>query len=114
MDQKRQPLIFMIENIFPFLENIATCKIDWGNFDQSNKSISLLILRCFQAAIFLKFDDYFSVERFKFWMYFVKKILDFKLDAEQLRRPPSWQKVLETESSIDWKLKRLAGNIICR
>lgn len=114
MDEKRKPLIFIEENVFPFLENIATCQVDWNNFDHTNKSICLLLLRCFHAAIFIKYDEYFTVERFKFWMFFVKRVLDQRLAPELLKRPPSWQKVLEAESCVDWKLKRTSAQIICR
>lgn len=114
MEEKRQPLVYLEENVFPFLENVATCQINWDNFDETNKAICLLLLRCFQAAIFLTYDEYFTVERFKFWMFFVKRVLDQKIDPEQLKRPPSWQKVLEVEATLDWKLKRISANIICR
>jgi hypothetical protein len=114
MDAKREPLIFLEQNVFPFLENVATCQVDWDNFDDANKSICLLLLRCYQAAIFLKYDEYFTVDRFKFWMFFVKRVLDQKIDPEQLSRPPSWHKVLESEACLDWKLKRITANIICR
>ena len=110
MEANREPLIFLEQNIFPFLENTATCQIDWENFDETNKSLALLILRCFHAAIFVRYDDYFTLDKFKLWMFFVKRVLDQKLDHSQLSIPNSWQKVLEAESSIDWKLKRTKDN----
>lgn len=114
MDSKREPLIFLEENVFPYLENIATCQIDWENFDETNRSLALLLLRCFHAAIFIKYDEYFTLDKFKLWMFFVKRVLDQKLDNEHLKMPPSWQKILEEECSLDWKLKRLSATIICR
>ena len=114
MEVNRAPLVLLEENVFPFLENVATCQINWENFDETNKSLTLLLLRCFQAAIFLKYDEYFTLDRFKLWMFFVKRVLDQKMDEEHLKVPSSWQKVLEAECSLDWKLKKVCGNIICR
>lgn len=114
MDVKREPLVFLENNIFPILENIAIGFINWQNFDESNKHLALLLLRCFHAAIFLRYDEYFTLDRFKLWMFFVKKVIDQELDPEYYKRPPSWQKVLEAETVIDWKLKRLCASIICR
>ena len=114
MEANRTPLVFIVENVFPFLENIVTCQISWDNFDETSKAVCFLVLRCFNAAIFIRYDEYFTLERFKLWMFFVKRVLDQKLPSEVLVRPSTWNKVMETDALLDWKLKRTCGNIICK
>lgn len=111
---KRQPLVFLCSATFPYLENISTCQINWAEMDDVSKQLCLLLLRCFQAAIFIQYDEYFSLEKFQIWMFFLKRILDLKIPPGLLNKPDSWHKVLEMESQLDWKLKRLSSTVISR
>lgn len=89
--------------------------MDWSLFDIMSKSVCLLILRSLQASIFAGFDhQYFTLDRFKLWMFFVKRLLDFKVEPELLSKPQAWQKVLELESQLDWKIKRVSSSIVSR
>jgi hypothetical protein len=104
----------MVEQAFPYLEDIIVHKVNWLDFNDYSKSVCLLILRCLQAASLAGYDSYFSEDRFKVWMLFAKKVLDIDVSSELLRKPSSWFKVVEMESHIDWKIKRMSSGIICR
>jgi hypothetical protein len=114
LDEKRAPLKLLQSSVFPLLENIITCQINWASVDTSAKMVCLLILRCFNSAIFTQIDEYYRDERFKLWMFFVKKIYDYPVPPDALVKPQSWARVVEAEAILDWKIKKACGQIVSK
>lgn len=114
VEEKRAPLRYLVEKVFPFLENIVTCQINWANLDSTGKVVCYLILKCFHSAVFVQFEEYFSREAFTAWMFFLKKVLDQKIEDSLLVKPSSWQQVILFDASLEWKTKRVCLQIVSK
>lgn len=113
-DERRMPLKLLQVSTFPFLENVITCQLDWSNLDPISKTICLLILKCFHSTVFTQIDEYYQDDKFMQWMFFVKKIYDYPIPHDCQVNPTSWNKVIEAESMIDWKIKKTCGQIVSK
>lgn len=113
MEEKRQPLKVILQNVFPFLENIVTCRLDMTKqLDLDSKTIILQMLKCFYSTVFVTVEEYFTPDIFKIWMFFIKKCLDLPVLDELLKKPSTWEEVQAKEKSVDWKIKRFCMMIV--
>lgn len=112
LDQGRAPLEFIVENIFPFLENllIGQMKIREG---YSNK-VCQIILSIFCMANWMQFTRYLNEDKLRIWMVAVKLLLNREMPPELTNKLTNWDEMITRSNDPDWKIKSNCMKIVSR
>ena len=110
MGQNREPLMHMIKEVFPTLENLLGNQLK--SWDEQSTKICLVIMECFKLANYLEIDEYFRGAELEKWMIGVKKLLEVEIREELMEKVEEWGDILERQDTDEWKLKIICGEII--
>lgn len=93
---------------------MISSNIDWKNLDEPTRMAFYLALKCFAYVNCVQIEPYFNGPILQIWMYFIKNVFESRVPENYSQKPGVWSIVLESESDIHWKLKRVCGQIISK
>lgn len=100
--------------IFPNLEILVNNQLNGWN--DATSSILYLVLKSFLNVVTIEIPDYLDPERnsnsFNLWMNAIQAILDRGLPDSLTSNLRNWKDQLEREKNIEWKLKRVAVQVL--
>lgn len=112
MDQERAPLEFIIENLFPFLENLLVnqMKVREGY----SAKVCQTILSIFCMANWMQFSRYLNEEKLRVWMVAIKLLLNREVAPELSNKLSNWDEAVARAHEPDWKIKANCMKIVSR
>ena len=109
---KKNPIQFLMEKIFPYLENIALRGLK--NMDDNFVIICHLILKIFHSAVYLGFEEYINNKTLKIWLFILKMSWECNFGIEKFEIPTDWDMMYNLEKNSIFLLKTEALEIIQR
>lgn len=113
-NQNKEATEQFVSKIFPMLEILVQNQINGWNDQTPN--ILYLVFKCFLHIVTIEIPDYLEVTEtsnsFNMWMQAIQFILDRSLPENLTSNLQSWKDQLEREKNIEWKLKRVAIQIL--
>lgn len=103
-----------VGRIFPMLEILIQNQINGWNDHTPN--ILCLALKCFLHVVTIELPDYLDVSKnqnsFSLWMNAIQFVLDRPLPETLTGGLQLWKDQMEREGHMEWKLKRVAVQIL--
>ena len=110
--EKREPLKYIIGQLFPFLEHLAGKQLqEWG---EGSSVIMKLILKILYSTCYLQIEEYFKQNQLNNWMVLLKTILDRPIDNSLLTQTTDWDEINDRSKNPDWRIKTLCMEIVCK
>jgi hypothetical protein len=112
MDQERAPLEFIIESLFPLLENLLVTQMK--NTDTFAAKSCHMILSIFCMANWMQFSRYLNADRLRIWMVAIKNLLNRKMPQELTVKLTNWDDIIKRADEAEWKVKANCMKIVSR
>lgn len=100
--------------IFPRLEDLIANQINKWN--DHTTEILYLVFKSFLHVVTIEIPDYLDAQenapRFNSWMNAIQFVLDRNLPESLTSNVKSWKDQLEREKHVEWKLKKVAIQIL--
>lgn len=113
IDDGKEPVNRLTNNIFPILENLIVFL--WDNDAVESHSLLIEMLRIFYLTNQLQIiKSFMNADRMDKWVSLFKKILDRDLNNELEQPTEEWSVIVEREKTKWWKLKSLCAQSACR
>ena len=103
MEQERAPLEFIIENLFPMLENLLVNEMIKNEAYSSR--ICQIILSIFCMANWMQFARYLNADRLRIWMVAIKTLLNRRISPELTIKLSNWDEMIKRAEDPEWKIK---------
>lgn len=112
LDQERAPLEFIIENLFPFLENLLVNQMKLR--EEFSSKVCHTILKIFCMANWMQFSRYLTDAKLKVWMVAIKLLLGRQLPPEMTNKITNWEEMMMRTDHPEWKIKTNCMKIVSR
>jgi hypothetical protein len=112
LDQERAPLEFIIENLFPLLENLLVNQMN--NKDAFAAKMCHLILSIFCMANWMQFSRYLNADKLRIWMVAIKHLLHREMPRDFSAKLTSWDDIIKRSEEPEWKIKANCMKIVSR
>lgn len=112
LDQERAPLEFIIENMFPMLENLLINEMKKN--ESYSSRICQIILSIFCMANWMQFARYLNADRLRIWMVAIKSLLNRPIAPELTSKITNWDDMINRAEDPEWKIKTNCMKIVSR
>lgn len=112
LDSQRAPLEFIMERIFPYLQNLMVKQINqWTN---ESGRICEIILSSFAMAIWMQLPKYLNTDNLKIWMLLVKMMIKKQVPEALANKLTNWDEMVARSQESDWRIKSHCMKIVSR
>lgn len=112
LDMERTPLELIMENLFPYLENILITQMKKN--DPYSAKICEIILSILCMAAWMQFPLYLTSDKLRVWMVAVKTLLMREIPPELTNKLTNWDEIMKRSQEPEWKVKANCMKLVSR